>query len=316
MKRWWASTRTLQEWPKYWKAMSEQDEHAPGIHWSYRITQAIFSAVAIGCFVVFWYAGQILGIPAELGHGGSLLGQPTIGATLLGLFAAIFLLAGCTLFAHAFLRNRWGMASLAAVTAGFSAWSMRGGPIHDVLLYAPSTAVFFRLAVELMLLGGMVGGVWVLLWNESAGADSVNSARIFGALLKQAGIMAVLVFLLAQTDQKKQCVVSVFLAALVSSSIVQANWPERGAGKWFWIAPIAVGVLGYILAVFQAGDWNSGMRELNGLWAPLACPLPLDYASVGMFGSLLGYWMNIPEESGKESENTLPVATLPAGPEA
>jgi hypothetical protein len=293
--------------------MSEHDEKATGIHWSYRITQALFTCAAIICFVIFWYAGQILGIPAERAHGGSLLGQPTAAGAIVGLIAAALLLGGCTLFSHAFLRRRWFMASLAAATAGFSAWSMRGGPSGDILRYAPSVAIFFRLALELILLGAVVGGVWLVLWQSQPAEQPVSLSACIEAVLTHTGIMAILVFLLVQTDAKKQCIVSVFLAALISASIVRANWPQPEAGKWYWIGPILVGVIGYLLAAFQAGDWSNGMRELTGLWAPLARPLPLDYASAGMFGSLLGYWMSIPEENPDESEDKRPAASSPAG---
>jgi hypothetical protein len=293
--------------------MSEHDEQTPGMQWSYRITQAMFSVAAIFCFVVFWYAGGVLAIPAERAHGGSLLGQPTVGSVLVALITAVVLLAGCTLFVHAFLRSRWEMASLAAATAGFSAWSMRGGPIHYTLFHAPTAAIFIRLACELILLGAIVGVIWLLMWQDPAGEQPASPAGVAGSVLKHTLIMALLVFLLAQTDQKKQCVAGVFLAALISASIVHANWPQRGAGKWFWVAPIIVGVLGYLVAFFQADNWSSGMHELTGLWAPLARPLPLDYASVGMFGSLLGYWMNIPEENREEAENSQSVGSSPAG---
>jgi hypothetical protein len=292
--------------------MSEHDEKAPGIHWSYRVTQAIFAFAATICFVIFWCAGQMLGIPAEPGHGGSLVSQPTVGRAMAGLAAAAVLLVGCTLFSHAFLRRRWFMASLAAATAGFSAWSMRGGPSGDILRYAPSVAVFFRLALELIFLGATVGAVWTFLWREEPGGKPAAPGESVAAVLQHTAIMGILLFLLVQTDAKKQCVISVFLAALISASIVRANWSRPEAGKWFWIAPILVGVIGYLLAAFQGGDWNSGMRELTGFAAPLARPLPLDYASVGMFGSLLGYWMNSPDEDMEESEDKQPGAS-PAG---
>jgi hypothetical protein len=286
--------------------MSEQEETEPVFHWSYRITQAIFTAAVVVCFAMFWYAGQLLGIPAERGHGGSLLGQPSIGGAVLGLIAAGVLLAGCTLFTHAFLRERWPMASLAAAMAGFSAWSMRGGPMQDVLNYAASGSVFIRLAFELILLGAIVGAVWFFIWREPAVQTPARPSEIVGAVLQHTAIMAVVVFLLAQADAKKQCVASVFLGGVIGASIVRANWPVAGAGKWFWVAPVLVGVIGYLLAAFQNGNWSTELHELNGLWAPLARPLPLDYASAGMFGSLLGYWMNTPEEGAEEPSSDEP----------
>ena len=276
--------------------MDEQDDVEPGVRWSYRVTQALFTGTALGCFLIFWYAGAVLRIPAEYRHGGSLLRQPTIGGAILSLFTLVVLLIGCTLLASAFLRGRWFLGSLSAASAGLSAWSMRGGPMHEVLLYAPSSGVFIQLAVELALLGAMIAAIWLFLWQEpSPEAEPLQSSKIVTSVVLQTILMGIVVLILAQTDAKKQCVAAVFIAGLVASSVMQSNSPAPQAGRWYWIAPIAVGVTGYLLAAIQSQGWITGSHELDGFWAPLARPLPLDYASAGMFGALLGYWMSIPD---------------------
>ncbi len=293
--------------------MDEQDDVEPGVRWSYRVTQVLFTGTALGCFLIFWYAGALLRIPAEYRHGGSLLRQPTLGAAVLSLFTLIVLLIGCTLLASAFLRGRWFLASLSAASAGMSAWSMRGGPMHEVLLYAPSASVFTQLAVELALLGATIAAIWLFLWEEpSLEAEPPQLSKILTSVALQTVLMAIVVLILAQTDAKKQCVAAVFIAGLVGSSVMQSNSPTPQAGRWYWIAPIAVGVIGYLLAAIQSQGWNTGSRELDGFWAPLARPLPLDYASAGMFGALLGYWMSIPDT--EDAVEDQPAAVESASP--
>jgi hypothetical protein len=273
----------------------------PAVDWSYRLTQLLFICSGLVCFTIFWYAGQMLGIPAEPRHGGSLLRQPTIGTTITGLVVAAVLLVGTTLLAGAFLRTRWFLAGLAAATAGLSAWSMRGGPMHEVTQYASSAGVFIWLAVELVILAGIVAGLWVLLWQEPLEpAGTIPKASVVGAIITQTLCMGVIVLILAQTDAKKQCVAAVFLGGLIASSLVESSFRAPAGGRWYWIAPLAVGLFGYLFAAFQNPGWADTPRILQGALAPLARPLPLDYASAGMFGTLLGFWINSPgQEEGE-----------------
>jgi hypothetical protein len=287
--------------------MNEQQQLDSEVHWSHRVTQLLFGCAVTGCFLIFWYAGRLLGVPAESRHGGSLLRQPTIGGTITALIAAIVLLVGCTLLCSAFLRKRWFLAPLSAATAGLSAWSMRGGPMHEVLLYAPSTGVFVQLAVELILLGALVAAIWLFVWQQHDSTEELLSrGSIAVAVIVQILVMGLLVLILAQTDAKKQCVAAVFFAGLVSATMAQSFSPGPQAARWHWVAPIVVGVIGYFLAAMLSQGWVSGSRELDGFWAPLARPLPLDYASAGMLGALLGYWMSIPEpeETTEEEQNS------------
>jgi len=276
--------------------MDEHPHHDPAVRWSHRVTQALFTGASIGCFLIFWYAGELLRIPAEPRHGGSLLRQPTIGATIAALVAGLVLLLACTLLASAFLRKRWFLAPLTAATAGLSAWSMRGGPMQEVLNYAPSLGVFIQLAIELILLAAPVAALWLFIWQPADPAEEpLGRDRIVASVLVQTLVMALVVLLLTQTDAKKQCVAAVLIAGIVSAMTAQSFAPGPQAARWYWIAPIGVGVIGYLLAALLSQGWTSGSRELDGFWAPLARPLPLDYASAGMLGVLLGYWMSIPE---------------------
>ena len=49
-------------------------------------------------------------------------------------------------------------------------------------------------------------------------------------------------------------------------------------------------MVGY-LYTYQYGAHNAAIGEPAGIFASLARPMPLDYASVGVAGSLMGYWV-------------------------
>src|SRR5262245_65668565 len=51
-----------------------------------------------------------------------------------------------------------------------------------------------------------------------------------------------------------------------------------GPSLWFWLGPLVVGVLGYVLQYFAPTDWMIG--DARGFFAPLARPMPLDYAGL------------------------------------
>ena len=68
---------------------------------------------------------------------------------------------------------------------------------------------------------------------------------------------------------------------------------------------VIVGVFGYLFAylAFCSTDpitWKSGTG--GGTLAALARPLPLDYASLGTAGALVGYWTSRQWQRAKELE--------------
>jgi hypothetical protein len=128
--------------------------------------------------------------------------------------------------------------------------------------------------------------------------------------------MAVLVALLARTDEKKQVLAAVALGSFLATLLAYSVAPVRPA-TWFWIGPVVVGAFGYVAASFawrnaSPVEWKTGMG--GGILGALARPLPLDYASLGTAGALLGYWISRQWQRAKELERT-PTPT-PAAPPA
>jgi hypothetical protein len=263
---------------------------------------------------VCWLAGRWFGIPAHPGYEMSLMLQPTPAAALLLTGIAI---CAATAIATVIAGSIRFDAGLFGASVGLVALANRGGPMRYVMQAAPGRGTFLSLAVELVLLGGMLGTAWFGLWLLYRGGRLQGDALRDGlldrphsltdhllALGTQAGSMAVMVMLLARTDDKKQVLAAVCVASLLATLLAYAVSPTRPS-VWFWAGPIVVGVLGYLSAYWAWGTsdpvvWKSGQG--GGLLAPLARPLPLDYASLGTAGAILGYWTSRQWQRAKELE--------------
>jgi len=185
------------------------------------------------------------------------------------------------------------------------------------------------MALELLVLGGLLGAAWaglVLLHRRGrllgdALRDGLKDQphptgeRVL-ALATQAGATAVVVLLLVRVDDKKQVLASVSIASFVGTLMAYAVSPVRPS-IWYWAGPIVVGFLGYLAAYVSFGTvdpvvWKSGTG--GGIFAPLARPLPLDYASVGTAAAIAGYWTSRQWHRAKELEKEAQEAA--GGPEA
>ncbi len=278
--------------------------------------------LAFGCFAL---AGDWFGIPADPGRGGSMLWRP--GAALDWVGVALALLVAVAV--GTLVAGRWKFdLGLAAAAAGMVALAHRGGPIRYVLLYATGTGIYLALAVELALLFALLGVAWVgLTWatrrvgarlyppdrtpeerlaERAADAEEVEEPldQKFLGLAVAAAVMGVLMTILCRTDDPTQCLaavgVSAFLAVLCGHQFV----PSRPSA-WWWTVPLAVGAAGYLTAFFSPADLLK-IGEAGGFLAPLARPLPLAYASAGVFGSILAYHasrrMRLDREEEEEEE--------------
>ena len=251
---------------------------------------------------IFWWAGGAVGMAREYGFDGSLLvGHGPVGNVIAtGVLIAVTVALG-TLLAG-FIRPD---AGLFAAAVGLIALSLRGQTITAVLHYGGGRSVFLLLALELVLLYGFLGAAWWGLFvlrragrlHGDAVRDGLADADLppnagWAALLTHAVIMAVVVVLVAQAEDKKQV-----LAAVALGSFAGAFFPywQHGArpSAWYWAGPLVVGVAGYVLAYANPPEgWDIGRPGYSaGFLAALVRPLPVDYAGVGTAAALLGYWM-------------------------
>jgi hypothetical protein len=277
-------------------------------------SKVVLSIACVACALLLWAVGRWFGIPAYPGYDISLAVQPqpalALLITALGLLAATALgtaIAGTVRFD----------GGLFAAAVGLAALSVRGGPMRYVLQAAPGRGVFVALAVELLVLGGMLGlawfGLWLLYRQGRLLGDELRDglkdrphslAERASAFAAQAGATAFLIVLLARTDEKKQVLAAVGLASFLATLLAYAASPARPSVS-FWAGPIVVGIAGYAAAYLMWGStdpvvWKSGQG--GGFVAPLARPLPLDYASLGTAGALAGYWTSRQWQRAKELE--------------
>jgi hypothetical protein len=261
----------------------------------YRVRLLLLGA-AILCFVLSWYAARMLGLPAYAGFDASLLRQPSpiiamlVTAVLIGIGAGI----GAAIAGQ--IRFDTGLFT---ACVGLMALTSRGGGIRHTLLAAEGPAVYLMLAIEVTLLFGLLGLAWWVLWSmrhkgwlaadplpegEQGLDDSLNQKLLAGAM--QVVATGLLVSVLAQTEQKLQVLAAVGIASWLGTLAAYHLFPTQPS-IWFWMGPLVVALMGYLLAWYSPGDWHIGLASHG-----LARPLPLDYAAAGPAGALIGYWMS------------------------
>jgi hypothetical protein len=273
-------------------------------------------------FAIFWYAGWILRVPASPGFSGSLLQQPSpMGAMLIvaGVFVA------CAILSSWITGGGRTHAGTMCAAVGVFALSSRSGPMRYTLMAGAGPQVYLALACELIALGGIVllaemaQGVLAPAPPSSEPAPAPNASKpargddqqqidqkLIGVLTALIA-MTLLMLLLSQSDKKQQVVAAVAIASFVAALMSAAYFisPRAGAG-WFLIVPIAIGVIGYLGTYFtNPAGWNIGV--VRGFLAPLARPLPLDYASVGVASAIFAHriaraWQ-INHADGKDEES-------------
>jgi hypothetical protein len=281
---------------------------------TYQRNRLLMALAAAAACVLFWFAGAWVGIPRHVGFENSLALQPSAAADLL-LTGIVILVATAvgTVLAGSIRFD----AGLFAAAVGLAALSCRGGPMRYVTQAAAGRGLFLALALELVVLGALLGLAWFGLWllyragyhSGDALRDGLRdqshevSERVY-ALLMQVAVMSVIVMLLARTDDKKQVLAAVTVASFAATLMSYAFSPVRPS-VWYWAGPVLVGTLGYLVAYFSAGSmesvgWKSGAG--GGLLSSQARPLPLDYASLGTAGAIAGYWTSRQWQRAKELE--------------
>jgi hypothetical protein len=275
----------------------------------------LLSAVALSC-ALFWLAGKAFGIPEHAGYENSLALQPT---AMLDMLLTGLVLCVCAALSTAITSSVRFEAGLFAAAVGLAALSIRGGPMRYVIQEATAPRIYLAMALELIVLFGFLGLAWMGLWFLNRRGRLADDATRDGlkdreyttndklvALGTQVGTVMVLMLFFTRTDEKKQVLCAIFVSSFLATLLAYAMSPVRPSA-WYWVAPLVVGVFGYTAAYFKwrgapadTVHWRLGIGE--GFWAPLARPLPLDYASFGPAGTLIGYWMSRRWHSAREAD--------------
>ena len=271
---------------------------------SYQRARILVLSACILCFVLFWFGGSYTRIPLERGShaSASLIQQssPLITWPLVILFFVAAALVGTAI--SGMIRFN---AGLVAACVGLGALSLRGGSsratIFRALAHDAVPRVFLLLAVETAILAILIGIIWVVLRRlyemgkikdrESADMleeDLFPDRDALASLAIQTIVTCICILLIARTAAKQQVIAAVFIASLLGPMAVQWLYPARLRG-WHWLPPLLVGIVGYIAAWYDPTGAQIG--DLNGTFAALARPLPLDYASAGPAGAIIGQWI-------------------------
>ncbi len=260
---------------------------------TYQRARFLLSLSAGLSFIIAWRTGSWASIPPERGYAVFLMGNLAgIPAVLVAMMIGLFLgqiIAG---------RIRFD-AGLTSAAAALGAFSIRGGAARYVLMSASSPDIYNSLILETLLLYALLLFCWTILWQlhkrdlhkRDLHRDGVTEptgplSQQLISLLITTVIMAILVYFFAQTDEKKQAIAAVGLAAFLATAAAHSMVPVSPS-IFYWMAPMIVAIAGYFSAHGAPGSWSIG--EIP---QPLARPLPLDYASAGTIGSVIGYWMS------------------------
>ena len=246
--------------------------------------------------LTFWIL-RTMNIPAVLFRAGSVLQQPGWIVVLGTLWVCIALSAIVATVVASRTHYDGGLFCACIALAGVSS---HFGTIRYALLPAGGNGIYLALAVELILLYLPIIGVWFILHRMSTSgllpaehaldesdADEPLDQKLL-ATAAQTLLTMICMMLLCQSDVKRQTLASVFVSAYLGALIVHHFFIPTRPSAWYWTGPLVVGLVGYIGQSFGGTDFLIG--EAKGFFAPMARPLPMDYASLGVAGAMMGYW--------------------------
>lgn len=218
----------------------------------------------------------------------------------LGLLSAgLAIVAGAAVCTLAVGRIRPDAGIFCAALA-LLAFRFHTGPTRLALMNGGKTALF-NLATELAVIGlTMVGAFLVLRLLVRSRVLPDDGDRDGAALPDEkldqkllctattAVVMAVIMMLLCQSDDPGQTLWSVFIASWLGTWC-SFRFAPVAPSVWYWAAPLALGVVGYAW-IGATGSATASIGVPGGFLSALARAAPLDYASVGVAGALIGYW--------------------------
>jgi hypothetical protein len=257
-------------------------------------------AVIAGC-AVYGLGSRWMGVPYLPNFDGSLLLSPSafsdslaiavlmLVATLVGTFLAGSVRFEAGLFA--------GSLTLAII-------SLRSGTMQTVLFEANGSAsAYYTLCGEIIVLSVMLLLLWSLLWYagkakfvkpvpEELRPHPLEDTPLAGnvaAMVTQALVTALAMLFLCQSEAKNQALASLAISSWVGAAVAYMCFPTRPS-VWYWTGPLLCGLVGYVLA--GSGQIPGlSIGDPQGIFAGIARPLPIDYASVGPAAAISAYWM-------------------------
>ena len=270
----------------------------------YYTARLLMLAAGVISFVTSWWFAKALSVPPEPGFQASVVLQQHVA---LGSLSMVGIVAAAAVVGTAVAGGIRFNAGLWTAAWALAALSIRGGQSRPTYVYAMTTRgpenVFFMLAGETVLLGLVLGGVWWILRSlhlsgtlkdreSESMLDTPGHAMAIEmtALAVQGAITAGGVLFLAQSDAKAQVMVAVLIAALAGSAVTHQIY-STGPRSAYWAPPLVIGLLGYLLSAVSPPRGVERVDFVGGFSA-LVRPMPLDWASAGVIGAIMGHWMS------------------------
>jgi hypothetical protein len=267
------------------------------IGWILRQERYVLTAGGIASLAIVYWLIHTMNVPAASFRAGAILQQPHAMVAM----GVVWIAFGLSCAVATIIASRCHYdAGVTCAAIGLAGFSSRFGPSRFILFQASGKGVYLTLAVELILLFIPIALAWMLLHRMStSGALPAESLldeteadepldQKFLAGVAQALVMTILMMLMCQTDAKRQTMASVAISAYLGA-LAAHHFIATRPSIWYWMGPLLVGIIGYLGQAFTGGaDWTIG--DPRGFFAPLARPHPLDYASLGVAGAMLGYW--------------------------
>ncbi len=260
-------------------------------------TKVIVGSASAIAFALSWWLGHVFDVPTFKGFSASLLTQPAWLTSLLVVAVAFAASAAIgTLIAGRVRAD----AGVVVACFGWLAFTLRGGPMRTTLQSDPNPGVFFVLMIEMIVLAAVASvvaaAVRYVLRSRGDEVEEIVESELehhevtipykITAIIFQTLVTGAIVWLLAQSDAKPQALWSVGVAAFAATALAGDAFDSKRMDFWYFAGPTLVAVVGYLLAFSDPDGLRIGYTD-----QPLARLLPLDYASAGYAGAILGSWM-------------------------
>ena len=288
-------------------AAPQPAELNPPLHANAPLTTAdkvVLTAVAVGCYVVWYYIYKTCGLPNIPQISSLLLHQGFVGVVITAILMPVLAVV-CT----AGLGRIRPEAGVFCATLGLLALPTHGGDIRNALLDAGSFNVFLTMAIEQILLWIIVGGS--LLAAESLGhrlhakftetEEGETTSDRLTVIGSQAAAVLILMAFVGQSPVKGQAMVGLGVAAMGSAILIHQSYKLAGA-FWYVTGTMLAGLVAYLWGRFTQSGADIG--DVSGWLAGPARSLPLHYASIGAGGTIYGYWISMTWEETKQVPET------------
>lgn len=283
------------------------EETAPPLHtWLHDTRGRTFSRaqkliLLIGVLVAFGVANasqRIFNGDAIRGFSASVLqqGSPARGA----LAAGVAIVAG-TIVTMLLARRIRPDAGLFCAALGLLYFRFQGSSTRFAIFSGGGRAAYLTLAIELAILSAVLLAAFALLYSAVRSGVLADDATADGCTMEVekfdqkllctltvAVVTTAVMMILCQSDRPGQAIWAVFIASFAGTWCAFRFIPVVPS-VWYWTGPLIAGIAGYLFT-YSRGYQDAEIGQPLGYLGALARAMPLDYASVGVAGSLIGYW--------------------------